>query len=272
MTQSTGKSCDKSQHSKELVAQLVTPVVLTCNEELNIQRTLESLTWAKRVVVLDSGSNDSTEQICRKYENLSWHVRPFDSFKGQWEFAIRNLVSTDFTLALDADMQVTPEFLNELTEKFFPERAAAGLVPFRYCYHGRQLRGSLCAPQLRVFNRDGIKVEQPAHGHRFETSGSIYAFRNPLIHDDRKPLERWVDAQVSYVKLNAGALQNGGAHRLKDRLRRLGLMPPLMGALAYLRAGGPLSGAAAARYAYERMTAESLLAIRLMDDRIKENN
>jgi hypothetical protein len=72
--------------------------------------------------------------------------------------------------------------------------------------------------------------------------------------------------------LNAGALQNGGAHGLKDRLRRLGVMPPLMGALAYLRAGGPLSGAAAARYAYERMTAESLLAIRLMDDRIKEDS
>jgi hypothetical protein len=45
-----------------------------------------------------------------------------------------------------------------------------------------------------------------------------------------------------------------------------------MGLLAYLRAGGPIKGAAAARYAYERAIAEGLLAIRLMDQRMTNGN
>jgi len=40
---------------------------------------------------------------------------------------------------------------------------------------------------------------------------------------------------------------------------------------AYLRAGGPFYGAAAARYAYERAVCESLLAIRLMNLRLMNN-
>ena len=36
----------------------VTPLVLTYNEEANIRRVLESLQWAKRIIVVDSGSTD----------------------------------------------------------------------------------------------------------------------------------------------------------------------------------------------------------------------
>jgi glycosyltransferase involved in cell wall biosynthesis len=43
----------------------VTPLVLTYNEERNIRRTLESLRWAERVVVLDSSSTDVTESVAR---------------------------------------------------------------------------------------------------------------------------------------------------------------------------------------------------------------
>ena len=49
--------------------------------------------------------------------------------------------------------------------------------------------------------------------------------------------------------------------RFRDRLRELGVMPVIAGALAYIRAGGPFRGAAAVRYAYERAAYESLLAL-----------
>jgi hypothetical protein len=42
-----------------------------------------------------------------------------------------------------------------------------------------------------------------------------------------------------------------------------------MALLAYLRAGGPFRGAAAARYAYERAVCESLLAIRVLNARLR---
>ena len=66
----------------------ITPIVLTLDEEANLRRNLDSLKWAGRVVIVDSGSTDATEAIARSYGNVTWHTRPFDSFRAQWEHAI----------------------------------------------------------------------------------------------------------------------------------------------------------------------------------------
>src|SRR5262245_59510618 len=103
------------------VAELVTPLVLTYNEEPNIARTLDSLQWASRVVVLDSGSTDQTESIARSYANVSWIVRKFDNHRAQWEYGILETnIATTFVLALDADMQVPANLLLEIEEQFLP--------------------------------------------------------------------------------------------------------------------------------------------------------
>lgn len=250
----------------------VTPVVLTYNEEPNIGRTLESLRWASEVIVIDSGSTDRTEQIARGFSNVTWNYRPFDNHLAQWTHGIQQTGATsEYVLALDADMQVTPGLLREIEERFFRGQFDGGVIPFEYHYYGHALSSSLCPPQLRLFRRSEVNIAQPDHTQRFSVRGNTYKFRNALIHDDRKPIERWVASQLAYQLLNEKELSNGGRRRIRDRLRRLGIMPPIVGFVAYLKAGGPLRGAAAARYAYERTVAEALLAIRLMDIRLKRN-
>src|SRR2546426_12483598 len=97
----------------------ITPVVLTFNEDLNIGRTLDSLHWASDVIVVDSGSTDQTEQIARSFPNVSWHVRPFDRHMAQWDHGInRTGITTEYVLALDADMQVTSTLLGEIAANF----------------------------------------------------------------------------------------------------------------------------------------------------------
>lgn len=248
----------------------ITPVVLTYNEEPNISRTLDALRWAQTVVVLDSGSTDKTKEIVSSYDNVQWFERAFDNHQAQWEHAIHGTgIASEYVLALDADMQVTDAFKDELEETFLPGNFAGGDVPFAYCYYGRTLRGSLYPDQVRVFRRQDLLLTQLDHSQHFAVSGTVYRFRNRLIHDDRKPLERWVTAQVSYQELNEAAIRNGGPSRLRDYLRRSGLMPPVIGLFAYFRSGGPFGGAASARYAYERIVCESLLAIRLMNSRLQ---
>ncbi len=41
-------------------------VVLTYNEELNLQRCLDSVRWANELILLDSGSQDRTLEIAKK--------------------------------------------------------------------------------------------------------------------------------------------------------------------------------------------------------------
>ena len=42
-------------------------IILCKNEENNIERCLKSVEWADEIVVVDSYSNDSTLDICKKY-------------------------------------------------------------------------------------------------------------------------------------------------------------------------------------------------------------
>jgi len=224
-------------------------------------------------VVLDSGSTDQTETIAKSFQNVVWCERTFDTHGAQWEYGIRQTgITSEYVLALDADMQVTAEFLQELENDFPFGQAAGGITPFEYRYHGSALAGSLCPPQLRLFRRNEVSISQPDHTQRFSVDGEIYRFRNRLTHDDRKPVDRWVASQVSYQLLIEQGLSNGRRRRLRDHLRRAGLMPPIVGALAYLKAGGPFRGAAAARYAYERMTSESILAVLLMDAKLQRKS
>src|SRR5437879_5272553 len=104
-------------------ASLVTPVILTFNEDSNIERTLRALEWAATVIVVDSGSTDATEAIARRFANVRWFERPFDSHAQQWWFAIHETgAATPHVLALDADYEVPRQFVEELSAGFAPDR------------------------------------------------------------------------------------------------------------------------------------------------------
>jgi hypothetical protein len=140
------------------------------------------------------------------------------------------------------------------------------MLPFEYRIFGRPLLGSLLAPQLRLFRRADVRVIQEGHGHKFAVEGSVYRFASPLVHDDRKSVERWASSQIGYSRNEQDRMAHAVHASIKDRLRRTGLMPLAAGALAYARAGGPLRGRAALCYAYERVVFECLLAMRLIGE------
>jgi glycosyltransferase involved in cell wall biosynthesis len=255
---------------KPSVSAAITPLVLTYNEAPNIGRTLASLQWAERVVVLDSGSTDETEGIAKSFSNTDWQVRPFDNHGAQWEYGVRGTgISSKFVLALDADMIVPERFVIELADVFLAGNYEGGMTPFEYHILGHALYGSVYPTQLRIFKPEQVQVSQSGHTQEFSIDAPAYYFKTRLIHDDRKSLERWTSSQLSYSTLEARRVAADRKLRWRDRLRAMGLMPLVAGALAYLRAGGPFYGAVAARYAYERAAYECLLGIRLMSDRIQ---
>jgi glycosyltransferase involved in cell wall biosynthesis len=262
----------KTGRQKETLGR-ITPLILTYNEAPNIATTLDSVRWASRVVVLDSGSTDQTEELCRQFSNVDWYVRSFDAHGYQWEYGIRQTgIADDYVLALDADMAVPPAFVVELEQQFLPGNYAGGITPFEYRVMGNALKGSVYPAQLRVFRPRAVQVTQPGHTQEFATAGPLYQFKTKLIHDDRKPLEDWVAAQLKYSALEMQRISGTSAGRWRDWLRKWGLMPLFIGPYAYLKAGGPSAGAAAARYAYERLMFECLLAVRLLSARLQQRD
>ena len=248
------------------VPRSVTPFILTYNEEPNRGRTLEALRWATRVVVVDSGSTDATRAIAARFANVAWFERRFDDFERQSRFAVEETgIDTEYVLALDADMAVPAPFVAELEARFFPGDYAGALVPFEYWVLGRPLLGSILRPQLRLFRRSAVRVQQIGHGHKFTVDGPQYRFKAPILHDDRKSLDRWTSSQLGYSKKEQDRMAHE-APSFKDRVRRSGVMPLIAGSITYLRAGGPFGGRAALHYTYERVVFESLMAMRLLGE------
>jgi glycosyltransferase involved in cell wall biosynthesis len=122
----------------------ITPLILTRNEAPNIGRTLSKVGWAKDIVVLDSYSSDLTPEIARSFSQVRFFQREFDEHAKQWNFGLYETgIDTEWVLALDADYQVTQEFMAEISSLQVRPNIAGHSASFTYCVRGKQLRGTI---------------------------------------------------------------------------------------------------------------------------------
>jgi glycosyltransferase involved in cell wall biosynthesis len=251
----------------------VTPIVLTANEEANIGRCLDGLRWAREVLVLDSGSSDATARIVGEFQNARLVVRSFDDFAGQWNFALNDCgIRSEWVLALDADF-IAPEELRQELESLEPTADCGGWrARFVYCVQGRPLRGSVYPPITVLVRRAGAVYRQVGHAYRVEVRGWVGELRARLRHDDRKPLERFVRSQLRYMSEEAELLLSArwGDLGWPDRIRTLHVVAPFaVFAYCLLVRRGLLDGRAGLHYATQRMFAETLLSLTLLERRLR---
>ena len=251
----------------------ITPVLLTYNEERNIGRTLERLGWAKDIVVVDSYSKDGTQEIIGKYANVRLFERTFDKHANQWNYAIKDTaISTEWILALDADYVLTEEAIKEL-DSLEPDSEVRGYeVGFKYCVFGKPLRGSLYPPVTILYRNDDAKYMQDGHTQRIQLSGRVGRLKNPILHDDRKPLVHWLISQYKYMKLEADIIQNKRLSELKwpDKIRRMYFLAPfLVFVYCLVWRGLMLDGRRGLYYSFQRMLAETILSLILIEGKLR---
>jgi len=71
----------------------ITPLILTYNEENNINRTLEKLKWANKIIVIDSYSTDTTLEILSQYPQVKVFQRKFDTHATQWNYGLEKVAT-----------------------------------------------------------------------------------------------------------------------------------------------------------------------------------
>ena len=244
----------------------ITPVVLTRDEEVNIARILGQLRWAREVLVVDSESSDRTREIAATFPNVRVVVRRFDDFAGQWNHAA-SLIGTPWLLALDADYFVPDALAAELDALAPPPDVDGYEAAFRYAVNGRPLRGTLYPPHAVLVRRSAATFAMDGHAYRIRVPGRVERLRNPIIHDDRKDLRRFIARQKKYMRDEAAKLRAipwraaSGAGKLR-KLRVVAPFAVLVHTLFVKRA--ILDGRAGWRYAIERVLAEIMLSWELL--------
>ena len=248
----------------------ITPLIITYNEEANLPRVLSKLSWAKRIVIIDSGSTDETIQLASRIPQVQVVRRTFDTFAQQCNYGLSQ-ITTDWVLSLDADYVLSDALVEEL--RTIRSNDAVGYrAGFIYSIFGRSLKGTIYPPRVVLYRKDLARYEDEGHGHRVRLAGAIEKLRQPIFHDDRKSLTRWFASQQSYAIQEADFLLAPGSPTMRwtDRMRRLGWFAPFAVFFYVLFVKGAIfDGRAGRYYAFQRLAAEVIIALELMDRRLR---
>lgn len=93
--------------------QTLAVVIITLNEERNIQRCLASVKdLADEIIVLDAFSTDQTQAICTSFQ-VQFHQRKWEGYAASKNY-LNSLASSDYILSLDADEAISDALYAEL--------------------------------------------------------------------------------------------------------------------------------------------------------------
>ena len=248
----------------------VTALILTFNEEANIERTLGALSSIARIVIVDSHSSDRTVEFVRQARPDAKIVdRTFDTHTQQWNFGL-DQVNTEWVLTLDADYELSPELQKEMVSLQPSPELAGYSAAFEYRIFGRGLRGSTYPPRVVLFRVDRARYVDDGHTQLLRPDGVVQSLAHKIYHDDRKPLGQWFCSQDRYARIEARHLQKMPRDQLsrQDRLRKRIFFAPAAIFLYLLFARGlVLDGWPGWYYVMQRTIAEMMLSLRLLTER-----
>jgi glycosyltransferase involved in cell wall biosynthesis len=233
----------------------VSVLLLTHNEERNLPRCMAALSWCDDIIVVDSGSTDTTVAIA-KAAGARVMSRAFDDFANQRNFGLAcGAPRHEWVLHLDADEVVTPAFRDRLEQLQPPPGIDAYRVPSKTMLHERWLRHAGMYPtyQVRLGHRERLHFKQVGHGQREDLAPErVDTFDEPYLHYNfSHGLGAWLRKHVKYAEDEARHLIANRAEGIKSSGNLFSSDPTnRRRALKHLAARLPLMLRPAARFFY----------------------
>lgn len=216
----------------------VTVLVAVKNEAPNIRKCLASVAGrVERVVVLDSHSSDGTAEIATAAGAEVVQFTHAGGYPKKRQWALDTLdIGTEWVFLLDADEEVPSALWDEIAAAIADPDAPQGfLVTKGFHFLGRRFRfGGFSFAAVLLIRRGKARferlVDDPAGGldmevhERVIVDGPVGRLRTPLVHDDFKGLEAYIDRHNRYstweARLRMQYLATGeyGEARIRPRL------------------------------------------------------
>jgi len=190
----------------------ISAVIITYNEEANIERCLDSLEGtADEVLVVDSFSSDRTADIC-KSKGVDFIQHPFDGHIEQKNYAL-SCASNDYVLSLDADEALSEELIQSIqaAKQDWTEDGYSVNRLTNYC--GKWIRHCGWYPdtKIRLWDRskghwggvnphDHVVMDEPIRIRHL--SGDLLHYSYPTIRDHISQINSFSDiaARAAFEK------------------------------------------------------------------------
>jgi glycosyltransferase involved in cell wall biosynthesis len=227
----------------------LTIAVLALNEADTIAQCLRSADFADQLIVIDSGSTDTTREIAH---SLGAEVYTYSDWQGFGIQRMRALkhCSCDYLFFLDCDELIPKELADEIRKTISKGEVNLGLIRWDDYILGKRLQGIHQTKGVaRLFKTSNLLgFEGEVHESAIYRSPTIHVvFKTRLIHYSRRSIYQSLLKLVQYSQL--------GAIKLKGSDKQTGVRAGLLHAAPkflnlYLFKGSFRSGAEGFIYSF----------------------
>lgn len=145
---------------------MLSVVILTLNSEKYLAEALKSCEFADEVVVVDSGSQDATEQICSEFKNVKFHKQKWLGFSAQKQLGV-DLARNRWVFVLDSDEVILEPLREEILQILQRPEFCAYEVARANIFFGKEVRTMGLYPDctVRLFDKalaefDGREIHE----------------------------------------------------------------------------------------------------------------
>jgi len=220
----------------------ISAVIITKNEERNIERCLVSLqNVVDEVIVVDSFSTDETETICKKY-NVRFYQQEWLGYAKQKNQA-NELTTNDIILSIDADEALSPELQKSILQlKQSGNTNSLGKMNRLNNYCGKWIRHGGWYPdrKIRIFNKNHAHWEGEIHETIvYPENMQLQFLTGDLLHYSYHSIEDHIKQADKFTTLTAqDAFEKGE----KPSILSLVVIPKWKFLKDYIFKGGFLDG------------------------------
>lgn len=190
-------------------------VIVPCkNEETNIAACLETVKWADEIFVVDSGSEDATVEIAKKYtDRVVFHEYVNSATQKNWSIP---QATHEWVMIIDADERATPELQTEIQSLLSGDPDHDGYrmhrrnwffgYPIRHCGWERD-------SVLRLFKRDISRYEDKhVHADVIVEGGNVGWLNGEFEHHTYRSFDQYLEKFGRYTTWGAlDARDKGGS-------------------------------------------------------------
>jgi len=230
----------------------ITAIILSKNEEKNIERALRSTSFCNEIIIVDDNSTDKTVEIARKFKANILSYKVGDDFAKARNWSMEK-AQHEWILFLDSDEEVAEELKNRIL-KLVQDSKKAYYIKRRDFWWGRELK---YGETLKLRNKGLIRLMKKGSGswkgsvhEEFISNcatyevGSLSGFINHYPHPS---LREFIENINTYSTLRALELHNA---KVKSSIFSIILYPLGKFILNYFIYLGFLDGPAGFTYAF----------------------
>ncbi len=179
-------------------------VIITLNEERNIERCISSVPFVSEIIVVDSGSSDNTVEIAERL-GAKVYKNKWAGYGAQKSFAAEK-ASGDWILSLDADEWLSPELAAEIKE--LTSRCENGVFAMSRLstFLGEPIHHGGWFPdwQIRLYSKGSASWDPNESIHEsLKTQYDVRKISGLLYHEPFESIKEQMDVNFVYAHLIA---------------------------------------------------------------------